>query len=147
EGRRGSRCSADHRRRRRRARCGRTRDRPAVQRTAALPGPRAGGHHHRMPDRAAFRRLAVTRLVAHGRHPGGAAARPLSRGAALRLGHRRTDAGGLLVTLTPPMAAPPQTRSASPQARAGSRVQATAGPRAGAYLIDVAIIAVIAAAV
>jgi len=45
------------------------------------------------------------------------------------------------------MAAPPQTRSASPQARAGSRVQATAGQRAGAYLIDVAIIAVIAAAV
>jgi|GEM_PF-2399708 len=48
------------------------------------------------------------------------------------------------MTLTPPLAAPPQTRSSAPYTQAASRVEATAGQRAGAYLIDVAVIAVIA---
>lgn len=51
------------------------------------------------------------------------------------------------MTLTPPLAAPPRTRSTESYAQAASRVQATAGQRAGAYLIDVAVIAAIAMAV
>lgn len=48
------------------------------------------------------------------------------------------------MTLTPPLATPPQTRSAASSALAASRMQATAGQRAGAYLIDAAVVIVIA---
>ena len=48
------------------------------------------------------------------------------------------------MTYAPPMAPPSRGGAVAPGAQAAVRVQATAGQRAGAYLIDVAIVAIVA---
>src|SRR5699024_5331061 len=109
---------------------------------------RAGGHRHghRMPDGAPVPRLAVAGMVEDRRHRRSAAARPVSCRTGVRFRDRRTDSGGHPVTLSPPQAHPSPPAAPPPRTRSAvsTRVNASAGKRACAYLIDVTIVAVVA---
>src|SRR5690606_33938771 len=109
---------------------------------------RAGGRRygHRMPDGASVPRLAFAGMVEDRRHRRSAAARPVSCRTGVRFRERRTDSGGHAVTLPPPRAhlSPPPAPPLRTHGAASTRVNASAGKRACAYLIDVTIVAVVA---
>src|SRR5690606_8181647 len=80
------------------------------------------------------------------RHRRSAAARPVSCRTGVRFRDRRTDSGGHPVTLSPPQAhpSPPAAPPLRTHSAVSTRVNASAGKRACAYLIDVTIVAVVA---